>query len=124
MNDISHVLPQKLNINDIQKISFLNKKSQRELCINRFYPGSILAHVPNQGNYESYFIYLDKEDFGKLEGKDWFNRKEMEELVSLNEDMQHNELIKSNYKNMFYFYDCEDSMKYNQVEETIKFVLN
>ncbi len=124
LNEISQIFPNGIKLIDAQKISQNNKKMKKEIILSKFYPGSILAHVPAQGNTESYYILLDKENFEKIEGKDWFNKKEMEELVSLNEEFQSNEMVKNNYKNLFNYYDCEESLKYTQVEENIYYVLN
>jgi hypothetical protein len=80
--------------------------------------------VPAQGEEEGYYLYVDKEDFEKIDGKNWLNKKEMEDLISFKEEVQNGELVNVNYQNLFYFYDCEDSMKYYQVEENINYALN
>jgi len=124
LNEISQNFPNGIKLIDSQKVSQTNKKTKKEIILSKFYPGCILAHIPAQDNTESNYILLDKENFEKIEGKDWFNKKEMEELVSLNEDFQSNDMVKYNYKNLFHFYDCEENLKYTQVEENIYYVLN
>lgn len=106
------------------KIRFLNKKNLKILGINNFHPGSIVAHITSNNTETSRYIYLDREDFEKLEGKEWFNKHEMENILSFNEETNLKDTPKLNYESSFYFYDLDEKLKFNQVVENIYYIFN
>jgi len=106
------------------KINFINKKYLKILSISKTYPGSIVAYMKTICKEPNRYIYLDKEDFEKIEGKEWFNKNDMENLLSANEDIHLNHMLKKNYERSFYFFDLEEKLKFNQVMENIYYIFN
>jgi hypothetical protein len=107
------------------KVKFISKKKYKLLQILRFRPGSVISHqLSPMGNCNEYAL-KEKVQYEKFDLQDWFcGKTEMEQLLTFGDDSQIGSQGKQNLENTFFYYDNEDKMNYDDVVESMQFILS